>query len=98
MLLRLGYDVLIYDDIVVKSRLIGTNKRYLENNLPHINKILTDDFDRVREHAELLVVTHASSELSHKIEETRKKGTQILDLIRYKGADTNKERYEGICW
>ncbi len=46
-----GYDVRIYDANVALSRLIGANRAYIEEHLPHIGELLTDDIDAVLAHA-----------------------------------------------
>ena len=40
-----GYDVRIYDPNVALSRLIGANRAYIEEHLPHIGELLTGDIE-----------------------------------------------------
>ena len=50
-----GFDLKIYDANVALSRLMGANRTYIEEQLPHIGELLTDDVDAVLEHGEVLI-------------------------------------------
>ncbi|RZL70281.1 MAG: nucleotide sugar dehydrogenase, partial [Rhodococcus sp. (in: high G+C Gram-positive bacteria)] len=50
-----GYDVKICDANVALSRLLGANRDFIEELLPHIGEVLTDDVDAVLDHAEVLI-------------------------------------------
>jgi GDP-mannose 6-dehydrogenase len=51
-----GCDVRIWDENVSLGRLIGSNRQYIEDYIPHIGVLLTDDFDSVVAHADVVVV------------------------------------------
>ena len=42
-----GYELQIFDANVAHSRLIGANKAFLDERMPHISPVLTDDADAV---------------------------------------------------
>ena len=61
-LLGKGFPVKIYDRNVMTSRLIGANKRFIEEHIPHLSSILVDRIEDVVETAEVVVVGYVSPE------------------------------------
>ncbi|MDT7671332.1 MAG: GDP-mannose 6-dehydrogenase, partial [Pseudonocardiales bacterium] len=55
-LLGKGYDLRIYDANVTLSRLVGANREYIEERLPHLSDLLGDSVDEVMDHAEVCIV------------------------------------------
>jgi GDP-mannose 6-dehydrogenase len=58
-----GYDVRIYDPDVKLGHLIGTNRAYIEQAIPHISGLMADSLREVMAHAEVLVVGKPIPEL-----------------------------------
>jgi GDP-mannose 6-dehydrogenase len=97
-LLGKGYDVRIFDPHVSLSRLIGTNRAYIETHLPHIAELLADSADDVLNHAEICIV---GSNESHVVEAIgRANGRLVIDLVRLPGAENLREQpgYFGVGW
>jgi GDP-mannose 6-dehydrogenase len=97
-LLGKGYQLAIYDRNVSIARLVGTNKQYIEEQIPHLSRHLCESIDEVIEQSELLVVGNNSPEFAEAL--TRCRPDQIIiDLVRLP-LDFNRvsARYEGICW
>jgi len=97
-LLGKGYTLAIYDRNVSLARLVGANKQYIEEQIPHLSRHLSDSIDEVLDGSEVLVVGNADPEFSEAI--TRSRPDQIvLDLVRLP-LDFSKvrARYDGICW
>src|SRR5213083_467023 len=57
-----GCDVRILDPSVAVARLRGANRRYIEEEIPHIASLLCDSVETLLAHAEVLVVGNASDE------------------------------------
>src|SRR5689334_8306649 len=55
-LLGKGYDLKIYDANVSMSRLLGANREYIEQRLPHLGQLLAADVDEVLAHADVYLV------------------------------------------
>jgi len=51
-----GCDIRIWDDNVSLGRLIGSNRQFIEEYIPHIGTLLREDWDNVVAHAEVLVL------------------------------------------
>ncbi len=59
-----GYDVRIYDPDVKLGHLIGTNRAYIEQAIPHISGLMADSLSDVMKHADVLVIGKPIPELS----------------------------------
>jgi GDP-mannose 6-dehydrogenase len=93
-----GYDLRIYDPAVSVSRLVGANRAYVAEHLPHLSELLIDSADDVLDHAEVCVVGAASPEAVEAI--ARVDGRHIVDLVRLPDAEERRggERYVGVAW
>ncbi|WP_276135630.1 nucleotide sugar dehydrogenase [Rhodococcus sp. T2V] len=98
-LLGKGYDVLIYDSNVSLSRLIGGNRSYIDERLPHIGHLLTDDVDRVLDHSEVLVAGSKDPEVIAALDRAEQHQV-VVDLVRLPNAESRRLRvgYVGIGW
>lgn len=96
-LLGKGYDVKIYDRNVNLAKLIGANKDYILNHIPHISKMMVDTIDEIIEHADTLVIGNGASEFKD-ILTRAKRNQQVIDLVRISSNQKSMEGYNGICW
>ncbi len=93
-----GYELRIHDPAVNVARLIGSNKRFIEETIPHIEQMLTDDLDEVLEHADVLVVGQGHPGLSPSLAEMGPDAPLIIDLTGLKEEDIGDVEYRGVCW
>lgn len=96
-LLGKGYDIRIYDKNVNIAALIGANKDYILNHIPHISKLLCKTIDEVLDHSNTIVIGNGDEEfstLSNKLNSNQ----IIIDLVRLPELSTVGDRYYGICW
>lgn len=97
-LLGKGYHVRIYDANVTLSRLMGANRQYIENKLPHLGELLADSADEVLDDSEVCVV--ASSE-QPVLEALKRAGDRpVIDLVRLPDAEARRTHrgYTGLGW
>ena len=94
-----GFNVKIHDSNVTLSRLIGANRTYINDRLPHIGDVLTDDVDAVLEHAEVLIVGSRAPEVVDAIARAAS-DRLIVDLVRLPNAGQLRgaPNYRGIGW
>ena len=93
-----GYKVSIYDEEVSLAKLVGANKRYIEETIPHISSLLVSSPDKVIELSEVLVVAKNSARIHEAIAEHRDSKV-LIDLVRLRSEVANAlPNYEGICW
>lgn len=92
-----GYELAVYDSNVHLSSLLGKNKEYVNNHIPHIYKLLKEDINEVINSSDVIVIGNNSKEFKEvitKIPETKK----IIDLVRIDPERTSNGNYVGICW
>jgi GDP-mannose 6-dehydrogenase len=76
-----GCDVRVLDRNVSMARLVGANRRYIEDEIPHIASLMCDDVEALLAHADIIVFGNAGDEAQSIVGRTRL-GQQILDLTR----------------
>ena len=93
-----GYQLGIYDRNVHLARLVGANRAYIEEVIPHIGEILSDDLAATVAHGELVVIGNPAPEFK-KLAGLMRSDQRVLDLVRIPGLeDALGERYDGINW
>ncbi len=96
-LLGKGYDVRLYDRNVNLAKLVGANRDYILNHIPHISQYMMAEMDEVLDHGETLVIGNGSAEFRD-IFTRLKPGQVVVDLVRISDAVSEAGRYDGICW
>ena len=93
-----GYDLKIYDRAVSVSRLVGANREYMLEHLPHLAELLVETAAQALEHAEICVVGAASPEAVHALAGVD--GRHVIDLVRLPDAASRrgKDLYVGVAW
>ena len=92
-----GYEVSIYDKYVNIARLVGANRDYILNRVPHIAKIMAENIDSVLADSELVVVGNGSDEFGD-IVDRLKPGQRVLDLCGSARPAEKHDQYSGIGW
>lgn len=97
-LLGKGHDIRIYDRNVNLSRLVGANKAYIFQQLPHIASLLADDVDDVINRGGTIVLGNNDASFNDVIGRLND-SSRVIDLVRL-AADTQPggTQYHGICW
>ena len=97
-LLGKGYRLCIYDRNVSLARLVGANRRYIEEQIPHLSSLLTTNIDEVVRTAEVIVVGNPGEEFSSSLRACREDQV-VIDLVRLPlDHSTMKGDYRGLCW
>jgi GDP-mannose 6-dehydrogenase len=76
-----GFDVRIIDRNVSLARLVGANRRYIEEQIPHISSLLVGDVDELLAHAEVLVIGAEGADADAARAHANREST-IIDLAR----------------
>jgi GDP-mannose 6-dehydrogenase len=98
-LLGEGRQCRIYDEDVVLGRILGSNRQFMEETIPHVGSLLSSDLKEVIETAEVLLIgTKAVS--NDKLNAYLRPGTIIIDLVHLEKSQRiqGHASYEGICW
>jgi GDP-mannose 6-dehydrogenase len=96
-LLGKGYDLRIYDRNVNFASLVGANRDFILNRIPHISKLMVPDIDTVLSHAETVVIGNKDPEFRGVAAQLSE--SQILvELARTVERGSLNGRYDGFCW
>jgi GDP-mannose 6-dehydrogenase len=98
-LLGKGHDIRVYDPHVALSRLVGANRAYLDERIPHVADLLTDDPAAVLEHAEVCVVGTTDPKVLAALENVGP-DCIVIDLVRVPATSALRSHpgYRGIAW
>ena len=97
-LLGKGYALRIYDKNVSLAKLVGANKAYIEQQIPHLSSLLCDTIDEVIAGSEVVVVGNAAPEFTEAVLKCRADQI-VVDLVRLPvQAALLAADYRGICW
>jgi GDP-mannose 6-dehydrogenase len=92
-----GYDVRVYDKNVSISRLVGANRDFILNHIPHISRLMVDDMDTALNHAQTVVVGNKDPEFK-RVPQRLRNDQVMVDLVRISDQRSEKGKYDGICW
>jgi GDP-mannose 6-dehydrogenase len=92
-----GYDLRIYDRNVQVARLVGANRDFILNHIPHISKLMVDSIDAVLDHAGTIVVGNKDPEFAT-VPGRLRNGQFLVDFVRFTDSRSQDGKYEGICW
>jgi len=97
VLIGKGLDLMIYDPNLILDKLVGTNKGYIEDQIPHIGKLLCSSFDTLIARSEVVVLGNRYEGVKEKLRQLNG-NTAIIDLARLFDSETAPPSYRGICW
>ena len=92
-----GYEVRLYDNNVKIASLVGANRDYILNHIPHISRLMTDSIEDVLAHADTVVIGNGSDEFRD-IPAQLRPNQIVIDLVRIIDTPRQDSQYEGICW
>lgn len=93
-----GFTVSIYDANVNLARLVGANKRYIEQEIPHISSLMKKSVAEVLDSSDVIVIGNKAEAFREALQNL-KPHQAVLDLVRI--TDTLPKTggsYNGICW
>ena len=96
-LLGKGYDLRIYDKNVNIASLVGANRDFILNHIPHISKLMVSDIDAVLSHAQTIVIGNKDPDFAGVPERVRD-GQVLVDFVRIIEGRSKNGKYDGICW
>lgn len=93
-----GYDVRIYDESVSMAKLMGANKQYIEQVIPHVSSLLVSDIDALIDHSEVIVLGKSVPEARETLAKSNP-NQKVIDLVRIeKDLPKIQGDYQGLCW
>ena len=92
-----GYDLRIYDRNVNLASLVGANRDFILNHIPHISKLMVGDIDTVLRHAQTVVIGNNDPEFKQvpdRLQETQR----LVDFVRITEGRSTNGKYDGFSW
>jgi GDP-mannose 6-dehydrogenase len=93
-----GYAILVYDPEVHLSNLLGANRRYIEQHLPHIGSLIRNDIAEVIAGSDVLVVGLSDAGVVAALAKHARPEQTIVDLIKMTDRTALRGHYVGLCW
>ena len=90
-LLGKGYDLRIYDRNVNIAALVGANRDFILNRIPHISRLMVPDIDAVLAHAQTIVIGNHDLEF-REIPTRLGEHQHLVDLVRMVQRGSRSER------
>jgi GDP-mannose 6-dehydrogenase len=92
-----GIDLRIYDPNLVLRNLVGANKAFIEEQLPHIGRLLCDSVDELISQNEFIILGNRYDGLKEKLV-CLNGNVRVLDLAGFFEQGKTPSAYRGICW
>ena len=92
-----GYDLRIYDKNVHMASLVGANRDFIFNRIPHISGLMVDKIDAVLNHAQTVVIGNMDPDFRN-VPERLRNDQVLVDFVRVPGRRSENGNYDGICW
>jgi GDP-mannose 6-dehydrogenase len=94
-----GREIQIWDDNVSLGRLIGSNRQYIEEVIPHVGSLLSTNLEQVLQRAEVVII--GTRGIDKSVLDSHLRPTHfVVDLVNLEKSKrpTASNSYEGICW
>lgn len=92
-----GYDLRIFDRSVSLASLVGANRDFILNRIPHISRLMVEGLEEVLEHAQTVVIGNKDPEFAD-VPGRLRDGQHLVDFVRITEQRSENGKYNGICW
>lgn len=97
-LLGKGLRLSIYDADVSLSRLIGANKQYIEDAIPHLGDLLTTSAEDAIDGADIVIVGQPLAPVWDALYAKSRPDQLVIDLVGNGELARIRSTYWGVCW
>ena len=80
------------------SRLLGANRRFIEQHVPHIGSLMREDLEKVIADSDVLVVGLSDVGTLDALKRLVREDQVVVDLIRISEPEKLRGRHVGLCW
>ncbi|GAB4293345.1 MAG: GDP-mannose 6-dehydrogenase [Ignavibacteriaceae bacterium] len=94
-LLGKGFEIAIFDSQVNYSKLTGRNKDFIDNHIPHLSNLMTDNLEKLVKYSEVIIVSNSDPEIKYILSSLDQ--NIIVDLSGSLNA-ADYRYYYGINW
>jgi GDP-mannose 6-dehydrogenase len=92
-----GYDLRMYDKDVNIASLVGANRDFILNRIPHISRLMVGSIDAVLSHAQTVVVGNKDPDFQS-VPQRLADDQVLVDFVRITDRRSENGNYDGICW
>jgi GDP-mannose 6-dehydrogenase len=93
-----GLKVLVYDPEVQLSRLLGANRRFIEQHVPHIGLLMREEIDSVIADSDVLIVGLSDARTLDALARHVREDQIVLDLVNIARHRALRGKVMGLCW
>jgi GDP-mannose 6-dehydrogenase len=93
-----GLNLLVYDPEVHLSRLLGANRRFLEQHLPHISSLLRADIEGVIAESDVVIVGLDDPRTLQAVSSNVRSNQIVIDLVNMPNRHEVSGKVTGLCW
>jgi len=93
-----GFRIRICDQNVSIARLVGSNREYIEQEIPHISSLMCDTPEQLIAMCDVIIVGSNSDELRNALSRHLEARHTLIDLVRIAEQPAFQGQYQGICW
>ena len=93
-----GLAILVYDPGVHLSKLLGANRRFIEQHMPHLGSLIRRDLGEVVAESDVLVVGFNDPVTTAELRDSVRDDQIVIDLAGMPYRGEAFKRYEGLCW
>jgi len=93
-----GLSLAIYDPEVHLSRLLGANRRFIEQHIPHLGDLLTADLEKIVADSEVLIIGMSDQATLAKLRGMVRPEQVVIDLINIGDRSGFGSDVQGLCW
>ncbi len=97
-LLGKGLKLAIYDPEVHLAQLLGANRRYIEQHLPHIGQLVRADMASVIADSDMVVVGLSGAAIEDALAVHLRADQKVLDLVNLSNIARIPASVQGLCW
>jgi len=93
-----GLALQVYDPEVHLSRLLGANRRFVEQHIPHIDSLIHGDIESVIRESDVLVVGLGGAGIFEALGRLVREDQTVLDLVSIPRRPALRGNVVGLCW
>jgi GDP-mannose 6-dehydrogenase len=93
-----GFTIKIYDRYVSIARLVGSNKQYIDKEIPHISSLMCDAPETLIDSSDVIVIGNHSDDFKDALTRQLQERHVVVDLVRIAPTVSFKGQYHGISW
>jgi GDP-mannose 6-dehydrogenase len=79
------------------ASLVGANRDFILNRIPHISRLMVQNVEMVLEHAQTVVIGNKDPDFED-VPRRLRYDQQLVDFVRIGDQRSGDGKYEGICW